>query len=387
MNRLYYVKDQKIIDYLMGKASAEEQLQMEEWILSSPQNTARFNKLKSGYIASTFDKTSKEIEVNQGYEAFLKAIDKTPIFSYRRLNPVLKYAAVIVFVLGSGYLLTSRLLNERGDFVVPEDAITLQLDNGDIRIVSEDGTSLIVDSEGNLVGKQEGKRLMYDQEEGVDEMVYNTLKVPYGKRFNVGLSDGTIVFLNAGSSLRYPVKFVQGKERRVYLKGEAFFDVIKDPEHPFIVDATGLDVQVLGTKFNVSSYPEDAFVNTVLVEGSVNIFPKNNRNDQRKGSLLHPGQKAQWDRLNGGISIEETDTYLYTAWMKGKIVFKHMPFKHIIKKLERHYNVEIINHNETLGDEFFTASFDVETIEMVFRTFQKNYGLKYSIEDNRIIIN
>ena len=121
-------------------------------------------------------------------------------------------------------------------------------------------------------------------------MVYNTLKIPYGKKFEVQLSDGTIVHLNAGTSLRYPVQFVKNQSRQVYLTGEAFFEVSKDKAHPFTVNTQEVNVEVLGTKFNVNSYTEDVSTDVVLVEGKVSLYK--DKKTAENQVYLTPGLKG-----------------------------------------------------------------------------------------------
>ena len=168
--------------------------------------------------------------------------------------------------------------------------------------------------------------------------------------------------------------------------GEAFFDVTRDENHPFLVTANNVQVEVLGTKFNVSSYPEDDDISTVLVEGSVQLTNKDKSNLD-DSFVIVPNQKASWDKNSEKMTIEEVETDIYTSWTSGRIIFKNIPFKNIRKKLERRYNVTIINNNQALDEKFYNASFDIETIEQVMKAFKENYSIDYSITDNQIIIN
>lgn len=379
------MQEQKIIAYLKGKATTDEEKRIEDWIMASDQNARKFNLLKAKYIASTFDETSSNIRTDRGYANFVstvKSISKNP-----KCIPILKYAAAVAIVFGLGYLYTSNSISEETVPKIPDNVITLKLDNGNIKVITEDGDAKVVDSKGNLVGSQKGTQLIYKKETSVEKLTYNILTVPYGKRFDVILSDGTHVFLNSGTSFRYPVKFLIGKKRMVFLDGEAYFDVAKDVNHPFVVRTDELKVQALGTRFNVSSYHEDEFINTALVEGSVAVYENNQHYNTSTSSLLKPGYKAEWNKGDKRISVKEADVEICTAWLNDKVVFRHMPFKNIIKKLERHYDVVIINQNKQLDDELFTASFDIETIDQVFNTFKESYGMEYSITDNEIIIN
>jgi hypothetical protein len=311
------------------------------------------------------------------------------ILSRFKIRQAFKYAAIALLFVSIGYFVHNDFFNNKKSIpvVIDNNSIILQLDNGNIKVLSEDGTAKVVNKDGAVIGSQKGNQLVYDNEVEVEKLVYNTLTVPYGKRFELKLSEGTHIHLNSGTSLKYPVKFLKGKDRQVFLNGEAFFDVAKDSIHPFIVNMNDVGVRVLGTKFNASSYPENDQINTVLVEGAVRLFNNTNVYNKTNSTLLSPGYKASWDKRNNKISIDKADIALHTAWIKGKIMFRHLPFKSIIKKLERQYDVTIMNNNKTLDNEFFTASFDSETIEQVMETFHKNYGIDYSIINNQIIIN
>ena len=313
-----------------------------------------------------------------------------PKSKLRFLKTVMRVAAIFLGVLGLAYysLQEGFFNDDNSSLIIKEEVVTLRFDNGNVEVVSLAGERKIVDANGKIIGVKKGNELNYAPSEGsVEELSYNELTVPYGQTFELGLSDGTKVKLNSGTIIKYPVKFLKGQARNVFLKsGEAYFDVVKDDEHPFVVNAKNLNVRVLGTQFNVSAYPEDSGVNTVLVEGSVSLYAKDSAYIAKNTSVLKPGYKASWKSVNQKIKQEKVDTFIYTAWVKGKMVFDHMPFKHIIKKLERHYNVSIINSNIALGEETFTATFDVEDIEQVLNSFSKNYPIEYSFKNNKILI-
>ncbi len=391
LGRLYcisdYMKDSTILKYVKNIASSSEEREVENWIMSSKENMKEFNRLKAMHIASSFEATTNTTNVDKAYTKYDKSISRHLNRRKRVFSVVLKCAAVITILLGVKLIYTKVLNTPDIERLNIEGAITLELDNGDIKIISEDGTIEVVDVKGNIIGKQQGTKLRYQSTSVSEKLVYNTLTVPYGKRFNIVLSDGTEVMLNSGTSIKYPEQFIKGKNRNVFLMGEAFFKVAKDKNHPFIVQSGDLDIRVLGTQFNVSSYPEDVITNTVLVEGEVSVYDNKIAYEPTEAVLLAPGQMVSWDKESRGIEVEEADISLYTAWTKGKIIFRHMPFKNILKKLERHYNVTITNTNTSLANELFTASFDIETIEEVFMSFDKNHNIDYTINDNQIIIN
>ncbi len=298
------------------------------------------------------------------------------------------YTAVglVFFGLGYSYYKTNATENGVVERASDKYAITLQASDGSIKIISEEGSLTIWDNKGYAIGLQKGNQLVYHKSLPASDIAYNTLKVPYGKKFALILSDETYVHLNSGSTLKYPVQFQKGKAREVFLDGEGYFEVAKDETHPFIVKTNSLNIKVLGTQFNLSAYTDDESVSTVLVEGAVGFFDKNKQFEVSEYPLLVPGYMASWQKQDKKIEIEETDTSLYTGWREGKIIFNHMPFSKIRKKLERNYRVSISNKDKELEKIQFTASFDTETIGQVLEAFGKNYYMKYTIEDNKIYI-
>jgi ferric-dicitrate binding protein FerR (iron transport regulator) len=261
------------------------------------------------------------------------------------------------------------------------------MDDGNIKVIDDKGSFKIQDSQGNVIGNQQGNELVYNDKKVPEKLLYNTLTVPFGKRFTVQLSDGTKVQLNAGTTFKYPVKFLKDKDRLVFIEsGEAYFDVTKDAEHPFIVNNRDVNIRVLGTQFNVSSYPEDASVKTVLIEGSVSLYSAKEVYDVNKSILLKPGFKADWNKINNIVKVDKADVEMNIAWIDGKIILKHMKFSSIIKKIERHYNVSIQNNDEVLENEFITATFEDESIEQVLQVINKLHPIEYSLKDHKIVI-
>ena len=307
----------------------------------------------------------------------------------RRLHffQFVKYAAVLLVCLTAGYFYWDPNFNSNFSQVSenPESQITLQLSDGSIKTISEAGNASVYDKDGTRVGLQQGNQLIYHKGKKAKKLVYNTVNVPYGKRFVLILSDGTKAHLNAGSSLRYPVEFIEGKPRQIFLIGEGFFDVSEDKNSPFIINANELNIRVLGTKFNLSAYPEDENIRTVLVEGSVGFYDSTTDFDETSRRLV-AGEMAIWEKDLKTLEFRETNTDLFTGWMDGRIIFSHMPFEDIIKKLERNYNVIIQNNYQELNDIRFNASFDTETISQVFEAFNKNYPMKFTVTGKNVII-
>ena len=317
----------------------------------------------------------------------VSSTEQKKVMKKKRPNThVLKYVSfAAIFLITFGIFLYWNTLSDT-NMSIPPNAITLELENGSIKIIEEDGSGVITDSDGNIIGNQDKNQLAYNSTHKTKKLVYNTLSVPYGKRIEVILSDGTKAHLNAGSSLKYPVSFIE-KERQVFLTGEVFLDVAKNEQNPFIVNAGNLNIRVLGTQFNVSAYPEDEIAEVVLVEGSVGMYEKTKTFDEKKSTVLVPGDKGSFDKVSNGIETKKVNTKLYTSWVMGELVFKNMSFQNILKKMERHYNVTIINENLDMMNEKFNASFiSDEPIEKVLESFKITYGINYKVEEKTITI-
>lgn len=303
----------------------------------------------------------------------------------KKYAAVYAMAACLIIVLGFVFtkpqFTSSVILQEHID----PNAITLTLENGNVEVITENGTKKITDQQGNVVGEQYGNILNYLSKKNTQKLAYNTLNVPYGKRFDVVLSDGTKVKLNAGSSIKYPVTFMKGSERKVFVQGEAFFEVSKDEHHPFVVNLNDLNIKVLGTQFNVSFYPEDNEINTVLVEGAVALY--DGIEMTKPLTLLAPGQKAEWNKSKKQIQVNEVNTEIYTAWKEGVLTFKNTSFLIIRQKLERHFNVRIQNEFEALDVQQYTASFSSgESIENILDYFKVDTPFSTSLENGIIIL-
>ena len=377
-----------IVKYFSQSANMDDLDILNKWI-ENPENQLIFKEYVKTHFSITY--ATNDPDIKSVRKALLKEIRKgTKKTSKFKFTTLMRYAAVAIIFLGIGFMLQKDLFTRVDDkqvIVTRKDEITLKLGNGNVKIIAADGSSKIYDANGKVVGEQNGKELVYNQNGDSEKLVYNTLSIPNGKRFNITLSDGTLVHLNAGSSITFPVQFLKNKSRKVFLSGEAFFEVAHDKKNAFVVNASKLDVQVYGTKFNVSNYQEDNATDVVLVEGSVSMT-QSGLSKKNKEVFLTPGYKGTFDKEDNKISNEKVNTSLYTSWMTGNLVFRQERFENIIKKLERHYNVIIINNNEKLAKETFNATIetDHENIDQVFNYFKKVYQIDYIIVENKIII-
>ncbi len=392
-----------ILAYASQELSEKEFNELKQWLNDDPENTKLFSDYLYLYKKSRRIRFTENVDSTKAWNSIksklhqdsnIVPVSDAPKSKLRFLSNVsgfIKYAAVFIGILGIGYFFMNQHKTTavtKNQLIIGDDNITLELENGNVKVIQPNGAQQSINISGKVVAEQSGNKLNYEKENSAEKLAYNILTIPNGKKFQVILSDGTEVYLNSGSVLKYPVKFITGINRQVYLlEGEAYFDVTKDAKHPFIVNVDNMNVRVLGTEFNVSAYPEDPSISTVLVEGSVSIFGNDKKYDKATSLELKPRFKASWNKIKTNISVEEVDTDIYTGWKNGKLIFKNIQFKNIIKKLERHYNVTIINNNSKLDEKNYDATFDVETIEEVLNSFNKNYEIAYTIENNKIIIN
>ncbi len=213
----------------------------------------------------------------------------------------------------------------------------------------------------------------------------NQLVIPYGSRSKVILSDNTVVWLNAGSRLIYPSLF-RDKTREVTLFGEAFFDVAENREKPFVVKTTSVDVKVLGTQFNISAYPEDNVVQTVLKAGSVSLR-RHQAGLFEKEIVLKPNQMGAFNKTNNEAKVYEVDAGYYTIWTQGLLSFDQVDLNLIIKKVERYYNLRVDYGNPLAGSVKISGKLDLnKEKEEVFEYLGKVSGTKIDKINNGFYI-
>ena len=197
------------------------------------------------------------------------------------------------------------------------------------------------------------------------EKNYNTFQASLGARTQVALPDGSLVWLNSGSTLTCPTVF-DSRSRNVELKGEAFFEVVKNPKVPMIVTAGNIKVKVYGTRFNVNSFLDSGAIETTLVDGKVTIIP----GDSREEYQLSPGYTAHYSPEDQKIQMSKvTEMDAFTGWKEGKLLFQNEPFSEIVKKLERWYNVDIQLSDASIGTYTLYATFFDENIEEILNIF------------------
>ena len=221
----------------------------------------------------------------------------------------------------------------------------------------------------------------------------NEVSVLYGSKSKITLPDGSTVHLNSGSILRYPAHF-DNENRKVSIEGEAYFDVKKDPNHPFLVRTNGVTVRVLGTKFNVKSYPDEKTVETTLVTGKVELYANNQEiNDKNRLMVLAPNQQAVFEVQKGKkdsiismVHNQNVNVNPIISWKDNRLMFRDEKFADLAQKLERWYNVDIQINDFKLQNTSFSGVFVKETVEQSLNALKLATPFKYRMEKNQIII-
>jgi transmembrane sensor len=216
------------------------------------------------------------------------------------------------------------------------------------------------------------------------EAIYNEVYAAFGTRSALKLADGSQVWLNSGSSLRYPDKFYD-KERVVYLKGEAYFEVHSDKSKPFIVQTQNLNVIATGTKFNVMAFKNDHLAEVTLVEGKVTIDEPNAKGSPVIISELKPNEHLEYDAVSGKSKLEVEDVYKYIAWKDGKLIFRNEPLSEVVKEISKLYNVEIELQGSKLQEYRYRATFQDETLSEILKLLKISAPINYK-ELNRQLL-
>ncbi|MBC5620277.1 FecR family protein [Butyricimonas hominis] len=300
---------------------------------------------------------------------------------------IVKYAAIFMLpILACGLY----LLLDNPHHTPPRTEQTLaKILPGDKKAIlyTSDGSSLVLSEDTLSLTEINGTRILSAKDEGIVYTpqttsntieIYNTLVVPLKGEYNITLCDGTQVWLNSFSSLKYPVIF-SDSVREVHLEGEAFFIVTDNKEKPFIVTTKDYSVKVLGTAFNVMAYNDDNYSHTTLAKGKIEIL----HGDKRQ--ILIPGEQAVLK--DGKISIKKVDPHYYTTWMNDRFYFDSECLENIMKKLSRWYDVQVTFKDEAAKQYHFEGSVPkYSSIKEICNIIELTTHVRFELEKNNIIV-
>ena len=329
-----------IVSYLRNEINEADQRKLDAWVASSVRHKELFSRICDETMQLEEIRKILSHDANSAWEVLkIKAERRRK----QRLFRIYKVAASVVVLFGVSMFLWLKSSNKPAeeekmavrDEIMPgrpmarltvASGITYQLDTlGDLMLAS----SAAANNGREVIFKDLGET----QQDSLPQ--YGKIEIPRGGEYRMVLSDGTKVYLNSATELRFPESFAGCKERVVYLSGEAFFEVAKDTDRPFVVVCSTYNVRVLGTSFNISNYADDEDSRTTLASGKVEINTRNN-----KQIVLKPGEQAiVTDR---GVDVKGIDVELYTTWMHESFRFKGGSIEEIMKKLARWYVVDVV---------------------------------------------
>jgi transmembrane sensor len=361
-----FIENPKFLQWIFQNNWSVDQY-WEQYLLDHPEEETQILELKARLLQLKYsDETMLQIEKEEIAQQIISRINLDLEKKKRKSIYIsfLKYAAVAVsfaFIGGLAVYMNSS-----------KESIYQQLAGQMIQIPSAGQGPLLITSTGENVDlKKSNSTVDYTRNGAIvlnnDSViksaedipnVMNQLVIPYGNQSKLILSDNTVVWLNAGSRLVYPT-FFNGKTREVLLFGEAFFEVSKNADKPFIVKTSDIEIKVLGTQFNVSAYAEDKVIQTVLKEGSVEIRP-NNSNLFDGEIVLKPNQMASFSKNSNETKLFDVDASYYSLWTKRLLSFDDVDFNRILKKVERFYNISVGFSEPILGTIRISGKLDLK---------------------------
>ena len=374
---------------LAGTLSEEESRELSAWIAENPANENTWKTLSDPSCLEDSYRSWRMVSTGQPQENMrlrIRALEKP-----RRRALVAAAAAVLAVLLVTSLVALNRSERRYRDLQASYETLRYMdaIHPGQTRaqLTTEDGKVNVLgsDPQGNdaALKAAETAENARRRQERADRQALNKLEIPRGGEFHITLEDGTDVWLNAESSLRYPEHF--GAERReVELSGEAYFKVAKESDRPFRVRIAGQVIQVHGTEFNVMSYDEDKFVYTTLVEGSISLHPENAASSEL---ILTPGHQAVFAKADCSTSVQRVKTEVVTSWRNGMFVFENQTLDQIMRQLSRWYDFSYaFSGDEAAATVFMGRVPRYGTFGDVLEILEKSGNLQFRAEGKRIII-
>ena len=390
-----FVLDDDFINWVVDPGK-ENAVSWDEFISQNPlqeKNVADARLLISSLDTSRKN-TPEEIK-DRIWESIQSKSKQAKVIPIKRNKAWMVAASVIVIMLAAGgyFYFNENIPQHFAKIEKPQKLIKNDVAPGGNKAVLTlaNGSTIILDSaqngtlskQGNVrIIKLDDGQLAYDQSDvsAGQAVGYNTISTPKGGQYQLTLSDGTRVWLNAASSLRFPATF-SGRERKVELTGEGYFEVAKNKEKPFEVSVNNAVVTVLGTHFNINAYSDERVVKTTLLEGSVKVTKGN------AGALITPGEQARINNSTGEITVkEEVDLDEAVAWKNGKFIFNDADIKSIMRQLEKWYDVSVIYDKEVPDEEFVGSISRNVNVSQILEMLEKTGSVNFEIKGRTIVV-
>ncbi|MGV8826970.1 MAG: FecR family protein [Breznakibacter sp.] len=360
-----------------------------QWLHADLTNRRFFEELATGDSLENKLEEYRSINAERAWQKVRGRIDVQPRTSKWTL--VMRWAAILVIPLLVGGLIYHLLPNSKPvevAVVVPQE---IKPGSAQALLILSDGTRVdLTDQSSTRLADQDGttiengmSNLSYchkpTAENPTSQLIYNELHIPKGGEYRLELADGTKIWLNSATTLKYPTRFANGK-REVFLEGEAFFEVASNPKSPFEVHTATMTTRAIGTAFNVMAYGDEQQIVTTLVEGTV-LFSETGA---KAPLALEPGMQAVYSKGNESVVVGKVDVRAYTAWKDGEFVFHNMPLHQIMTILSRWYNFEVFYQNPGVAHLHFTGDLkrygDLNTLlDMISLTTRVTFEVKSGV--------
>lgn len=380
-----------IVQHLVGELSEEEQARLEKWLAESEKNRVLFEKICSEKLDRKKLVSYSNDDIEKAFQLFIQERLRLEAGQRKfRLNRFLKYAALWVV---PAIIASAIYLVRQPDTSTPaKKAATTTVQSSTLAptLILSDGKEIVLDKKnqpfkeknGIQINRRQNGELVYSGlSDTTTELIYNTIITPRQCDYQVVLSDGTKVWINAASELKYPVVF-NNSERTVYAKGEIYLEVAKDAARPFYVELDDMKVKVLGTSFNVNSYANEDFASLTLVEGRVSACINN------ENYHLNPNQQIHIDKVKHTARIRNVEVRDYISWKEGVYVFKNHTLSEVAKTIERWYDIRVVFQHSACSQAIYTGViYKEEDINAFMKRLEKSSGFNCQLGDNTLYIN
>jgi ferric-dicitrate binding protein FerR (iron transport regulator) len=376
--------------YFSGTLAEDEKKLLDEWYHSFNDNETELENEKEESEQQLSERIKSRI-----MDSVRKESKATGNYKRKWFIPAAAASVIIILSVGFYFVITGRhegratakaspvQANINSRIVPGGNKATLTLANGSV-ITLDSANNGLLTQQGNIkIRKLANGLVAYDFNGNnnvfQNDVYYNTISTPRGGEYQVTLSDGTKVWLNAASSIRFPVVFT-GKERKVEITGEAYFEVAKNKEMPFKVEANSSEVEVYGTHFNVNAYDDEAAIKTTLLEGKVKVSVPGEAPE-----FLLPGQQADVNKEGKIKVLKDVDTNMAVAWMHGYFQFKSADLQSILRQISRWYDVDVVYEGNV--NLHFTGQLRKNLdVSKVFETLSLTNEVHFTIKDKKIIV-
>lgn len=377
-----------IIKYFTNNTSFSEMDELESWLNKANNEKEFVSYVKTNYLINYNLKNFDASNAKKSLNDLIRKEKK--IVKLKRIGKIMKYAAILVVIIASSYFIKTKSHNNPVENTPVIVDTKIESGTSKAILTLEDGSVLKLEKGATLKIKNaysNGTEIVYKTKNKKEQKLsYNYLTVPRGGQYFVKLSDGTKVWLNSESKLKYPVNFIKGQTRDVELVyGEAYFDVspsIDNGGAEFKVFNNKQEIRVLGTEFNIKAYKDETNIYTTLVEGKVEV---NYDNAKRN---LKPNQQSNIDINSGLLLIKMVDVYNEVSWKEGVFSFEDKSLKEIMKILSRWYDIEVEFKNDKIKEEEFIGVIGKEQKMEDILINIKNFGIikNYEINDKKIVL-